>query len=134
MDFKRTSEDSWSCSDDRYGIRLERDPWIRPEGSNPPVYVVYIGKYGPFSQSPLATLTAFGAAVDYIKQDAALPVFNEAGDCRWCGLSQLDLASAPRWWFGCNLCETEMERTADNQDEIERSIAQHEQEFEPLHD
>lgn len=125
MELRRVSEDRWECSDDRYTVYIDRDPWLR-EGLQINAFSIHVRKYGGTYYSPLRTEPTLSAALEYIKQDAASPVFDDFGDCRWCGIARQDLLAYPRWWFGCNLCEAEIERTADNDAETERSIAEHE--------
>jgi hypothetical protein len=110
MELRRVSEDRWECSDDRYAVRLERDPWDKPEAAKVPMFVVDGRKWGPTYLSPLRTVGTLSDALEYIRTDASSPVFDEFGMCRWCDMSRLDLAAAPRWWFGCNLCESAIEQ------------------------
>ena len=124
MELRRVSEDRWECSDERYTVYIERDPWAQDDT---PVntYGIHIRKYGGTYYSPHHTEPTLSAALEYIKHDAASPVFDEFGMCRWCDMPRADLVTYPRWWFGCNLCEAEVERTADNDAEAEASIAEH---------
>jgi hypothetical protein len=126
MELRRVSEDRWECSDPRYTVYIERDPWMQPGDVSVPMFSICVQKYGAMYYSPLRTEPSLSTALEYIKKDAASPVFDEFGMCRWCDMSRADLVTYPRWWFGCNLCEAEMERTADNDAETEASIAEHE--------
>ena len=116
MELRRVSEDRWECSDDRYTVYIERDPWLR-DGLQINTFSIQVRKYGGTYYSPLRTEPTLSAALEYIKQDAASPVFDEFGMCRWCDMSRADLTTYPRWWFGCNLCETEMDRISQAEKE-----------------
>ena len=118
MELKRVSDDCWECSDQRYMVYAERSPWLQEGVPDVPLFSIRVKKYGEMYYSPLRTEPSLSTALEYIKTDAAAPVFDESGMCRWCDMSRQDLATYPRWWFGCNLCETEVERTAAREGEL----------------
>jgi hypothetical protein len=109
MELRRVSEDRWECSDQRYTVYIDRDPWDR-EGLPINMYTIHIKKYGGTYYSPHRAEPTLSAAIEYIKKDAASPVFDDFGECRWCCIARQDLGTYPRWWFGCNLCESAIEQ------------------------
>lgn len=111
MELRRVSEDRWECSDDRYTVYIDRDPWLR-EGVQINSFSIRVKQYGETYYSPLRTEPTLSAALEFIKKDAASPVFDEFTMCRWCGIARQALLSYPRWWFGCNLCESAIEQEA----------------------
>lgn len=66
-------------------------------------------------------------AEEFIARDRVAPVWDAEGDCRWCGIARDDLARYPAWWFGCILCETEIDRKEDGP-------APEDHEYEPRHE
>jgi hypothetical protein len=74
----------------------------------------------PSSSGDLAEIWEFIAA------DSAAPVWDEDGCCKWCGIAKSDLAVYPPYWFGCNLCESNIVR--------DDATPAPDNEFEPRHD
>ena len=109
--------------DERYEIRKEPSPW-EPDNADRYTWIVYVDKYGTGRHHPIKTTATLLDAKWFVTADAQSPVFDQYGDCRWCGIAESDLRMYPRWWFGCNLCESA----------IETETVQPDNEYEPLHD
>lgn len=114
----------YATSDGKYRIRPEPSPW-EPEDKTKYVWLVQARAYGERYYLTLKAAPIFADAVQYAEKDSQSPVFDKDGDCRWCGMAENDLRAAPRWWFGCNLCEPAIESIIPEENEAE---------FEPLHD
>lgn len=99
--------------DKRYKIVRETNPW---QDSDPKVwYSVRINMYGPFVYQYRKTFPRALEAMEWVEEDANdtkvfIPNAEGLFECRWCGLGRDYLEAAPAWWFGCNLCETEMDK------------------------
>lgn len=103
MDFTRIT-DGWRSTDDRYMLAESCDPWgDRP--TEPVEWVVRVRMFGLSSWTMLTAQPTFDDAVAFAEADAAMPVFNVDGCCRWCGTEESYLADVPRGWFGCLLCD-----------------------------
>lgn len=112
--------------DDRYKIIRHINPW--DDGVGPKVwYDVLAHMYGPWNYKHLRTLHTLLDALEFTTTDAnAVDVFvpdNEGvPSCRWCGLERSYLERVPAWWFGCNLCETEMDKYRVEDPHIEKVV------------
>lgn len=100
--------------DSRYKIVRHINPWT--DGIGPKVwYQLMVNMYGPFGHNHLATFNTLHDSITAMADDVnASQVFiansDDALTCRWCKIEKGYLESAPAWWFGCNLCETEMDK------------------------
>ncbi len=105
-----------------YTLVSTKSPWIgQPEW----VYAVQVNMWGA-GPSTLREFPTEEAAREFITADSAAPVWDEDGCCKWCGIAQSDLAVYPPYWFGCNLCESNIVRDDDT--------PAPDNEFEPRHD
>lgn len=112
----------WYISDDgKYKIVKEPSPW-EPDNADRWSWLVYVNKYA--NPAAIKTTATLIDAQQFVEADAVAPVWDLHGDCRWCGMPKDDLVLSPRWWFGCNLCESAIETQTEQPDN----------EYEPLHD
>jgi hypothetical protein len=117
-------DEAYRTTDGRYIIQQEASPW-EPNNPNLWVWRITVNVRGDARfYNILATAPTLADAIAYAERDSNAPVFNDHGECRWCGMEKAYLVVAPRWWFGCNLCETT----------IETETKQPDREYEPLHD
>lgn len=118
----------WYISEDgKYKIVKEPSPW-EPDNAERWSWLVYVNKYAKYPSAIKSTATLIDAQ-QFVEADAAADTWDTHGDCRWCGMAKADLMLAPRWWFGCNLCETELQ---NHEPTPETDASDHE--YEPLHD
>lgn len=112
--------------DPRYKIMRNVDPW--ENGTGPKVwYTVNAHMYGPWNYKWLRNCHTLVEAMEFVIADAnAVDVFvpDDEGmpSCRWCGLERSYLERVPAWWFGCNLCETEMDKHRVDDPHIEKVV------------
>jgi len=125
--------DPWSpdhyyeTTDGKYRIRQEPSPWA-PDDESMYVWIVEVLMYGERFRRTIKSKPTFADAVAFCERDNESPVWDDHGDCRWCGIDKADLAAYPRWWFGCNLCEKAI--AAEDAAPTDCS----DNEFEPRHD
>jgi hypothetical protein len=118
----------FATTDGKYRITPHPSPW-EPEDKTKYTWGVEAPLYGDKYYRLIKATATFADAVQHAERDSMSPVWREQdNDCRWCGMPKADLIAYPRWWFGCNLCETAIaaedgapKDTPDN-------------EFEPRHD
>lgn len=120
---------SYRTTDGRYIIQQEASPW-EPDNRDLWVWSLKVNIRGDAQfYNALKSLPTLADAITCAEQDSASPVFTDHGECRWCGMERAYLEVAPRWWFGCNLCETELQ-----QHEMTPETDASDHEYEPLHD
>lgn len=119
----------YRTTDGKYMIQQEASPW-EPDNQDLWVWSLKVNIRGEAKfYNVLKAAPTLADAITYAEQDSASPVFTDHGECRWCGMERAYLEIAPRWWFGCNLCETELQ-----QHEPTPETAASDHEYEPLHD
>lgn len=112
--------------DPRYKIIRHTNPW--DNGIGPKVsYQVMAHMYGPWNYTHLRSCHTLLDAIEFVIADAnAVDVFvpddEGAPCCRWCGLERSYLERVPAWWFGCNLCESEMDKYRADDPHIEKVV------------
>jgi hypothetical protein len=105
-----------------YTLVSEKSPWT---GQTEWVYSVQVNMWGA-GPSTLRQFATEEAAREFITADSAAPVWDADGMCKWCGIAKTDLAVYPPYWFGCNLCESNIVR--------DDATPAPDNEFEPRHD
>lgn len=113
----KISDTEYATLDDVYRIKLNPDPWQRPEGPLPPTWLVMRATYDPRHHLTIREVRTFSEARKVIDADMAGPVFqpdkiDNTGRpaCRWC-----DTFSQDMWMMhhvtavGCRLCRTEID-------------------------
>ena len=82
----------------QYLITESDNPWI-PALTRATVYDIYYIDNN--HKRYLACAPTRAEAEAFIERDRVKPVWDERGDCRWCGIARSDLSRYPAWWFGC---------------------------------
>lgn len=111
----------------RYKIIRNINPWASEGVGLKVSYQVMAHMYGPWNYKQLQTCHTLLDAIDFLLDDAKAPevfVVDSDGElsCRWCGLRRSYLEGVPAWWFGCNLCETEMDKHRPENPDIEKVV------------
>lgn len=112
--------------DERYKIVRHMNPWDDGVGAKV-WYEVMAHMYGPWNYKHLRTCYTLLDALEFVTTDAnASDVFvpddEGAPSCRWCHIERSYLERVPAWWFGCNLCETEMDKYRVDDPYIEKVV------------
>ena len=117
----------YATTDGKYRITPQSSPW-EPDNKDKYVWLVEVPMYGPQFYKTVKAAPTFADAVAYAEKDADSPVWTETDqECRWCGMAKSDLIVYPRWWFGCDLCETEIQKE-------QTTIDTPDNEYEPSYD
>lgn len=106
----------------QYLITESDNPWI-PALNRVTVYDIYY--LDSNHRRYLACAPTRAEAEAFIERDRVKPVWDDNGDCRWCGIARSDLARYPAWWFGCVLCESEIDR------DVLATVTPEDREYEP---
>lgn len=114
MMFSITKE-GWVDATGRYRVTRDEDPWWHPDSNEEPheTWTVSVRKWGN-SWNYLYRAADFDGAVFLAESDADRPVFNEDGECRWCGTEENYLTGVPSGWFGCRLCDPNPREESDD--------------------
>jgi hypothetical protein len=112
----KISDSEYATLDDVYRIRLNPDPWQRPEGPLPPTWLVMRATYDPRYHSTIREVRTFAEARTVIDADMAGAVFQPdkidntgRAACRWCDTFRDDMWTVMSVTVGCRLCRTEID-------------------------
>lgn len=108
------------AADMEYVIRREFDPWHTEEGPAKCWYEIDANLYGSWTWTRIATAQSLDEAATFCEQDAGSsvwrPGYEGRDECRWCWTEREYLEQVPAWWFGCNLCESWMDKNVRNEE------------------
>lgn len=116
----KISDTEYATLDDVYRIRLNPDPWQRPEGPLPPTWLVLRATYDPRYHQTIREVRTFAEARTVIDADMAGAVFqpdkiDNTGRpaCRWCDTFREDVWTIQNVTVGCRLCRMEIDVTLE---------------------